>query len=75
LKIVNAAGEPVDPRHYRHIALAHEIEDGAQLLAPCRGRAAALLGQNDVAAGGPQRGFLDRQVLIGGESPDPPVAA
>jgi hypothetical protein len=66
LKVANAPGEPVDPRHHEDITLAHEIEDGAQLLTPCRGRAAALFGPNDLAPGGAERVLLDRQVLVGG---------
>src|SRR5262249_20020627 len=65
LKIADTAGETVDPRHHEDIALPQEIEHGAQFLAPLRAGAAPLLGSDDLAPGSLQRGFLDRQVLVG----------
>jgi hypothetical protein len=59
LQVCDAAGEAIDAGDHQYVARMEEIENDAQLVSPLRGRAAALLGSDDVTAGRPQGGFLN----------------
>jgi hypothetical protein len=66
LEVADAARQAIDPGDHQHIALAQEVEYGAQLLAAGRGSAAALLRSNDFAAGRLKRRLLDLEILVDG---------
>jgi hypothetical protein len=61
----DASGQAIDAGDHQHVARAEEVENGLELVAALGGRAAALLGADDFAAGSLQRRLLNGKVLIG----------
>jgi hypothetical protein len=55
LKIAQGPGEAVDPGNHQGVAVAQELEEHRQFLAPLGGSAGHLLGPDHVAAGRRQR--------------------
>jgi hypothetical protein len=60
-----APRQPVDARDHENIALAEEVEDGPQFIAPRRRGATAFLRSDDLAPGRAEGGLLQFEVLVG----------
>ena len=65
LQIGDGAGQAVDPGHHQSVALADEVQKSSQLGAALASGAGNLLRADHLAAGGPKRGLLQAEVLIG----------
>ena len=64
LQVAQRTGKPIDPGHDQRIPLAQELKQRRQLLPTLGAGAGDLLGSHHGAAGGCERGMLDRQVLV-----------
>jgi len=69
LQVLHRARQPVDAGDYERVALTQELEQPLQLGAVVAAGSTRLLGADDLAAGGPQRGALEGEILVeGGDS-------
>jgi hypothetical protein len=64
LEVPERAGEPVDAGDDQGVASAQEVEQEPHLGPPLARGAAPLLRPDHPAAGGAERGLLDREVLV-----------
>src|SRR5216684_3073341 len=69
LQVADAARQPVDSGDHQRVASPQELQHGLEFGPASGAGAAALLASDDLASSGPQRGFLDGDILIDAARP------